>query len=162
VVFGKSDGWGLLSLYSVPKPSYRAFQLLHETGRERYKPQGETYPTVGSLATTNQSHIHLLVWNHDIPTNPLTTQTVCVSLSPVMTGYNKPATIRRIDENNTNPMTAWQQMGSPVYPTPSQIMQLLEASRMREAPFQYTMKGNMLVATVDVPPQGVVSIVFPL
>jgi xylan 1,4-beta-xylosidase len=161
-VYNKGVGWGLLSLYTIPKPSYRAFQLLHETGSLRYQPQGQTYPTVGSLATTNTTHIQLLVWNHDIPTNPLTTQTVCISLSPFMEGYNKPATIRRIDSNNTNPVTLWHQMGSPVYPTSTQINQLQEASLMIMRPFPYTMKGNMLTLTVDVPPQGVVSIVFPL
>jgi beta-xylosidase len=121
-----------------------------------------TYPTVGSLATTNQTHIQILAWNHDIPTNPLTTQTVCFNLSPLMEGYNQPATIRRIDQNNTNPVSVWQQMGQPVYPTPLQISQLQEASKMVMVPFPYTMKGNMLMATVDIPPQGIVSIVFPL
>ena len=27
--------FGLINLHGIPKPTYRAYQLLHETGRER-------------------------------------------------------------------------------------------------------------------------------
>lgn len=30
--FGGPQQWGLLDIYGVPKPSYRAFQLLHRSG----------------------------------------------------------------------------------------------------------------------------------
>jgi len=30
-------GFGLMAIYQIPKPTYRAFQLLHETGTERVK-----------------------------------------------------------------------------------------------------------------------------
>jgi len=37
--------FGLVNLHGVPKPSYRAYQLLHETGAERLKVTRPTMPT---------------------------------------------------------------------------------------------------------------------
>jgi xylan 1,4-beta-xylosidase len=165
-VFNKvlSDGWGLLSLYGIRKPSFRAFQLLHETGSFRIfgTPQPDYYPTVGSVAVANGTHIHVLAWNHDIPTKPPPTQNVCVSLLGYKSTFNKPATIRRIDSNNTNPLTTFQQMGSPEYPTPQQIATLRTASEMIPQSLSYNITGTTLSTQVAIPSQGVVSLVFPI
>jgi len=160
-VFGTGTGWGLLSLYGIRKPSFRAFQLLHETGSNRFVGQ-ESYPTVGSLVTTNQTHLQILAWNHDIPTNSLQTQSVCFEIFPLPDQYSSIATIRRIDANNTNPIALWQKMGSPTYPTPTQLTQLHNASQLVITPLTYASQGSTVLFKVDIPPQGVISVVFPL
>jgi len=47
-------GFGLLTIYQIPKPSYRAFQLLHETGTERV---ATTKPTPPPPQCTQEQNI---------------------------------------------------------------------------------------------------------
>merc|ERR1719247_710046 len=37
--------FGLINLHEVPKPTYSAYQLLHETGTERLRVRGPAKPT---------------------------------------------------------------------------------------------------------------------
>lgn len=163
-VFTKTDGWGLLNIYGIPKPSFRAFQLLHETGNSRISgtPDIDFYNTVGAVATHNSTHITILIWNHDIPTSKITTQTVCVTISGVK--YQNPPTgvLRRIDDNNCNVVAAWRNLGSPDYPTSDQIARMIKESEFQiyQQPTSNTDSG--LTFNIDIPPFGVASIVLPL
>jgi len=163
-LFNKSAGWGLLSLYSIPKPSFRAFQLLHETGNTRIvsTPDSDFYPTVGVLGTTNSSHFTIHLWNHDIPTNSLTPQTVCISVSPYSNTSLASVPLRRIDDSHANPYMLWQSLGEPMYPTPSQILELKKASEFIIENQPVSVSNGVLKFSVVVPPQGIAAVEFPL
>jgi len=164
-LFNKSNGWGLLSLYEIPKPTFRAFQLLHETGNKRIpgKPDPDFYVTVGAVATNNETHMTILIWNHDVPTANLNNETVCVSVGPYTKDFKTPAYLRRIDQNHANPLTEWKNMNSPIYPTNSQISKLSDVSVMRWEDLTYTISDNMeLTFQIVIPPQGVASVVIAL
>eukprot|EP00730_Choanoeca_flexa_P006451 TRINITY_DN12155_c2_g1_i2.p3 TRINITY_DN12155_c2_g1~~TRINITY_DN12155_c2_g1_i2.p3 ORF type:complete len:112 (+),score=9.36 TRINITY_DN12155_c2_g1_i2:986-1321(+) len=53
-------GFGLLNVYQVPKPTYRAFQLLHATATQRYgvsvTGDGLCKDSVGAIAARNASN----------------------------------------------------------------------------------------------------------
>uniref|UniRef100_A0A6B2L339 Glycosyl hydrolases family 39 N-terminal catalytic domain-containing protein n=1 Tax=Arcella intermedia TaxID=1963864 RepID=A0A6B2L339_9EUKA len=164
VLFNKTTGWGLLALYDIPKPSFRAFQLLHQTGQHRVAGTvpPDFYPTAGAMATSNQTHLTILAWNHQVPGEPIGTESLSVSVSGYPISFSLPASIRRIDDQNGNPYGLWLKMGAPQYPTAQQIEALMGASELQSGSIPYTfIEGNMNFQ-FDLPPQGVASIVVSL
>jgi len=164
-VFNKSDGWGLISLYNIYKPSFRAFELLHQTGTKRIPgvPAPDFYVTLGAVATSNATHVTILIWNHDVPTAHLLTETTCVLVTGYKKGFQLPASVRRIDENHANTIAEWKTLGSPKYLNAKQIQQLQIASEMVPENITYTISDQgELTFQIDIPPQGVAAIVVPL
>jgi len=154
-VFNKSEGWGLISLYDVKKPSYRAFQMLHQTGSSRIKstPDPNFYPTVGVLGTANLTHLTIQIYNNDVPDKPPSPLNVCITV-PGYTGAVTSGVLRRIDENHVNPYAAWRKMGTPRYPTQSQIQQLKQAAEFVVESQPVSVNGLGLSFTITIPPQG--------
>ena len=67
------------------------------------------------------------------------------------------ALLRRIDDNSTAPFAAWQAMGSPPYPTKSQIAALHAASETRDEMRPLAKDGSL---TFEVPAYGVVAVSY--
>jgi len=151
-------GYGLQTIYNIDKPAFRAFELLHETGDVSFGVDG-THPTAGVFGTQNDSHYHILIYNHQIPDAPIQTVNMTITFGPVKP-MNYIATIRRIDELNANPIATWNSLGSPEYPTNAQIKQMQDSSEMIHYPMSYTSSNNYLTFEVSVPPHGVASITF--
>ncbi len=63
----------------------RAFEILHRTGRERMVVSGPNHPTVGAFAILNQEkkEVIIIAYNHNIPNNPIKTETVTITVSGV-------------------------------------------------------------------------------
>ena len=63
----------------------RAFEILHRTGRERMAVSGPNHPTVGTFAILNQEkkEVIIIAYNHNIPNNPIKTETVTITVSGV-------------------------------------------------------------------------------
>ena len=140
-------GFGLMTLHDIPKPVYRAFQLLHGLGTERLETDGEQ-GTVGIVATEENGTVQVLAYNHDILENPPKEENVTLKLE----GLNvRKAEIVRIDENHANAYPAWVEMGSPDYPTDDQIHTLLGISAMHPEPIE--VENNRITFTL--PPHGV-------
>jgi xylan 1,4-beta-xylosidase len=71
--------FGLINLHGIPKPSYRAYQLLHETGTERLQVQGPEIPTPPVPAGTCSAPVNDMdVFGGDIapPISPCPTCTL--------------------------------------------------------------------------------------
>jgi len=81
--------WGLIDIYGIPKPDYRAFQLLHESGDTEVYVQPNTfyYPTVGVYAIKNSITKELLVFifNENVPNGTIQNETVCITVTGVST-----------------------------------------------------------------------------
>ncbi|MEX2031572.1 MAG: hypothetical protein WEA81_01770 [Dehalococcoidia bacterium] len=73
-------GFGLLHLYGVSKPVYRAFQFLHGLGCERL-PVAGTHETVDSCVVRKGRSITVLLTNHAQPRHDVVTQLVEVCLT---------------------------------------------------------------------------------
>ena len=72
--------------------------------------------------------------------------------------HGSKASVCQVDEHHTNPKASWMQMGSPVYPTPSQLAALETASAVVWTP--------LLIAadevTLNVPANGLAVVDVPL
>ena len=148
-------GFGLLNLYGIAKPAYRAFQLLHHLGREFMEVQGK-HATVDAWVVRKDKTVTMVMTNLAMPRHPIQTELVNVRL----TGAPVPVTawIERIDEDHANPRRLWHSMGEPEYLSALQVEQLAAASALRAElqPWNYD-NGNALLA-VSLPPLSVAAI----
>jgi len=103
-------GFGLLNLHGIPKPTYRAFELLHRLGDECLPVEG-THPTVDTWVVRSPTGVTVLLTNHALPRHPIETTHVHIQLG----GAPRPlaASAERIDEEHANAKRLWQEMGAP-------------------------------------------------
>jgi xylan 1,4-beta-xylosidase len=154
--FGAVTQWGLLNIYGIPKPSYRAFQLLHGAGDTllAVSPSVDYYPTVGVWATLGK-HKELQVWayNTNLPGAPINNETLCITLSDIEA---KHVEITRIDSSHGNAPQLWYEMGQPMYPTDKQNQEMYEASKIHAEKLAPVFVGNgVTVISFSLEPQGV-------
>jgi xylan 1,4-beta-xylosidase len=148
-------GFGLLNLYGIPKPAYRAFQLLHHSGTELLM-FDEAHPTVNAWLIREHNVATIIMTNVAMPRHPIQTEFLNLRLS----GAPAPraAWIERIDEDHANPRQLWQEMGEPEYLSALQVEQLQAASTLRKESQPWTHgRGNIGLA-VALPPQSVAAI----
>jgi len=153
------EGFGMMNVQGVPKPVYRAFELLHRTGTDRVSVSSpSTNTTTGVYVISNPQkagEVMVVIYNHDIPSAPIKTEHVCVTLHGMnLLGWE--ATLERIDDTHSNPAATWRQMNSPTYINLQQVNELMKASMLVQENIQVTPTGgNTYVFQLDVPPQGV-------
>lgn len=135
-------GFGLLNLHSIPKPVYRAFQLLHELGQEQIRVSGQ-HNTVEVWAVRKENQLTLLAVNHALPGHSISAEQVQIvmlasSLEP------QQAYLQRIDEDHANPRRTWLEMGSPEYLGALEVEQLRASSQLVKEPQSWSWtEGNI-------------------
>jgi xylan 1,4-beta-xylosidase len=120
-------GFGLLTLHGLPKPAYRAFQLLHDLGHEQLLVDG-LHHTVDAFVVRNDRAVTVLLTNHALPRHSIETEHARVSLYAAA----KPRRVvcKRIDEENANAERVWRALGAPASLSPATVKQLQDASRI--------------------------------
>lgn len=86
------------------------------------------YPIVkGVYVITNRQkndEIMAIIYNHNIPQAPIKTETICIQFNGLNLAGRR-ALLERIDDEHSNPVALWEQMGNPEYPTQAQVIQSL-------------------------------------
>ena len=148
-------GFGLLNLHSIPKPVYRAFELLHQVGDKQLKVDGR-YETVEVWAIRKENQLSLLCVNHALPGHLISTEEVEIILS------NSPepghSYIQRIDEDHANPRRLWLEMGSPEYLSVSDVERLQESSQLLKEPQSWSWMEEKVRFHFDLPAHSVAAI----
>ena len=161
-----NTGFGLLGMRGVPRPSFHTFALLHKLGDVQLDagdgPILATRRADGSLA--------ILVWNL-IPQPPGQRSATGDPLLQAAAQYDqkgealnlilaldgshshKRAHISRVDGSSGSFRRAYQDMGSPAYPTRDQIAELKRKSALAAPETVSVDKQNQL--TLSVPPNGI-------
>ena len=152
-------GFGLLNLYGVPKPVYRAFQLLHGLGSERL-PVAGTHETVDAWVVRKGRSITVFLTNHAQPRQAIVTQLVEVRLTDASAPLA--AFIERIDEDHANPCRRWREMGEPEYLSRLQVEQLEVASGLVKEPLDLLYEDRTIRFEIDLPPHAVVAVTLEL
>ncbi len=87
-------------------------------------------PDVSALAARDGKRITILAWHYhddDLPGPP-----AAIDIDLTGTPNGSPAVVRTlVDEGHSNSFTAWLAMGSPQNPSPAQIQELEEASKLK-------------------------------
>ena len=148
-------GFGLLTLDGVPKPAYRAFELLHRLGTDELIVDG-VHETVRVWAIRRERSITMLVTNHALPRHPMHTELVHLVLSGM--SAPKVAYVERIDDDHANAKRTWEEMGAPEYPSRLHVEQLHAASRLVKEPLAVIYRDRTIQLDVAILPHAVAAI----
>jgi xylan 1,4-beta-xylosidase len=117
-------GFGLLAEDGLPKPAFNAFKLLHRLGETRIPVNADDV-----LATRRaDGTIVLAVWNTPVVGGGGEPKEVVLQLNS-LSGRRK-AAVYRVDADHGSLLKAYAAMGSPAYPTSTQIQTLRQAAQL--------------------------------
>jgi xylan 1,4-beta-xylosidase len=148
-------GFGLLNLHGIPKPVYRAFELLHDVGTEQSLVDG-LHETVDCSLIQKNSSVTILLTNHTTPGHSIETEEIEIRLQ----NAREPVAVytRRIDDDHANPKRLWVEMGQPEYLDHKQVEQLEEASQMKTEKQRFTYDDGVLILKTSLPSHAVAAI----
>ncbi len=110
--------FGLRAKGGINKPSYYAFELLHELGDERLPNASKDV-----IATeTNQHALAIVAWNLIDPGQQGSGKTLHLIFRNVLADAR--VTIQRVDSDHGNVLKEYAAMGEPLDPTPAQVEEL--------------------------------------
>jgi len=162
-----SGTYGAMTVHGVPKPAWRAFELLHKHGGPLRLPvvvQGQdansgAVDLISALATVPAPgaapSLFLGFWEHGGPAEYRFNRSVTVRAP----GGDRPltrVTAYRIDVDHANPLKAWQDLGSPTSLTDAQLQLLMDASAV--SPEELELQDGEV--TINMPPNSAVALVF--
>jgi len=133
-------GFGLIAAGGIRKPSYAAFELLHKLGDERLQADSDSV----LVTRKKDGTLEVAVWNLVPPEQIGAPRSFTLHFSG---GKLRRASIFRVDREHGDPHPAYEKMGSPQYPTPTQLKQLLRATAL-PAPEAVDLKDGNLRLTV--------------
>jgi xylan 1,4-beta-xylosidase len=148
-------GFGLLNLHGIPKPTYRAFELLHRFGDEQLPVDGE-HETVDAWAARGGDALTVLLTNHALPRQPIESRQAVIEIADAPAPRN--VTLERIDDDHANAKAEWQRMGSPEYLRREDVERLEGASRLRKEVPPWRYEGGTLSLEVCLPPHAVAAL----
>jgi len=165
------NGYGVQTVQGIPKPAYRALQILRNLSNESLlvnapgcnastKCPVAVFATATSQRTSGRDGetYQVLLSNFDAGRRlfPESYEVNLTLKGLQMDGVN--ATITRVDEENANAYTAWKQMGRPKTVTEKQIQVLVSASKFvtRAIPgSMFSPSSGGASVTVWLPPNGI-------
>jgi xylan 1,4-beta-xylosidase len=119
--------FGLRAKGGINKPSYYAYELLHELGNEHIP---ETSKNV-IVTKMRQGGLAIAAWNLVDPDQHGTTRTLTMDFTHVPADAR--VELQTVDEDHGNVLTKYAAMGSPLDPTPDQVKQLDEETALPAA-----------------------------
>jgi len=148
-------GFGLLTLQGVAKPAYRAYELLHRLGSESCLVDG-LHETVDAWVVRGSDRVTVLLTNHALPRHPIATETVEIQLSDMAKPVN--VFVERIDDDHANAAKRWQDIGAPSIPTPLQVEDLHNASKLVRETIPWTYEHGTIFVELSLLPHSVAAI----
>ncbi len=148
-------GFGLLNIHGIPKPTYRAYQILHELGEEKLPVKGQ-HDTVQVWVVRGEGSATVVIVNLALPLHPVKAEVVNLEL------FNLPdierVSQRRIDQEHANAKATWQLQGEPRYPAPDEVAAMIDASQLRTDTSTLNGEGKTRTLEIKVAPQSVTTI----
>lgn len=137
-------GFGLLAEDGIPKPAFAAFAILHKLGDERIAVDSES-----ALATRKKDGTRVVaVWNYARPGETGASKTITLKFKG---GTARRASISRVDAEHGDVHPLFKKMGSPPYPTTTQIETLRKNAKLPASEIRDLKDG---VLTLTLPSHG--------
>jgi xylan 1,4-beta-xylosidase len=152
-------GFGLMNIYGIPKPAYRAYELLHQLGNEILPTEGK-HETIDLWVTREKGKIKLLLTNSALPRHPVKVETIRIQLNGIR--KIKTSTITRIDNNHANATQGWKDLKSPGSLSPTQVEKLENQSRLVAESFPVRLDSGQALIEVVLPVQGTACITLEI
>jgi xylan 1,4-beta-xylosidase len=137
-------GYGLIAVYGIPKPAFNAFKVLHTLGDQRIDLNSDSI----LVTKKNDGSLVLAVWNYSAPEEEGAAKDFVLRFKGLLP---KQAIISRVDHDHGDVRVAYQQMGSPRYPTRAQIEELRRSAALPAPETREVQNGQLLLT---LPPQG--------
>ena len=167
-----SGNWGLVNIFGVRKPSFRAFQMLNNAGSTRAAlTLGDAlHKDLHAVALLDGKDLHsstaatILVANHACrhicpEPSPVRLNISIAGIAADSLGATMAATLYRINATSGNPKAEWEKQGAPDYPSPRQIAAIHAASQVKNSTIAVTWRdGKVEVAGVMVEPYSLVAV----
>ena len=138
-------GFGLIAAGNIPKASFYAMELLHNLGDQRI----ETANPNILVTKAKEGALVIAVWNIVNPGSTGTARSLTLQFKKVKPSAQ--VSINRVDQAHGDTLTLWQKMGSPQYPTQSQMEQLRKQSQLAPPEVTKLTSGSL---TVQLPVNG--------
>ena len=135
----------MIAAGGIPKPSFYGFELLHHLGEERLENSANDV----LVTKAKDGSLVIAVWNIVNPGSSGAPKTVRLDFKGINTTAT--ATISRLDAQHGDTLALYRKMGSPRYPTQTQIRQLQQESRL-PAPEQQRLSNGSI--TLQLPVNG--------
>lgn len=146
-------GFGLLTLHGIEKASYAAFRILNELGDELYESAlHEGTMDIYGIRNDKNHSIQILAVNHHSLYHEIHDEEAEIVITH--TGNHALVTAERIDENHANPLAAYEKMGSPEYPVPSEMAELHAASGLKREKIAFAQDDDAVRIHLMVPAMG--------
>ena len=124
-------GFGLIAANNVPKPALNALKLLHELGDKRIDVNSDS-----ALATRRKDgSLAVALWNYAPPEGRGADRTFTLQFKGIRA---RAVRISQVDPGHGDYHSTYEKMGSPRYPTRSQVQELINAAVLppgEERPF---------------------------
>ena len=137
-------GFGLIAVDDIPKPSYNAFKLLHQLGDQRITLNSDS----ALLTRRNDGTLVLALWDYAPPDQAGSPRTFVLRFR---NAEAKVALISRVDRDHGDVHPVYERMGSPRYPTGTQIAELRSAAELPKVETRELKNGEL---TLTLPAHG--------
>ena len=133
-------GYGLIAIYGIPKPAFNDFKILHLLGDRRIDLASDS----AMVTRRSDGTLVLAVWNYAPPGEAGSPRNYSLRFKGASVTQ---ATIARVDREHGDVRTAYEEMGSPRYPTTAQIQELRRAGELPASEVRQ-LKNNELLLTL--------------
>jgi xylan 1,4-beta-xylosidase len=133
-------GYGLIAAGGIPKPAYNAFKLLHKLGTKRIMLDSDT----ALLTRRDDGTLVLALWNYAPPEQTGLPRIVTLHFKNVKP---RAAAISRLDHEHGDFHSVYEKMGSPRYPTQTQVQELHRSAEL-PGPESRKLKNDELTLTI--------------
>jgi xylan 1,4-beta-xylosidase len=135
-------GFGILAERSIPKPAFNDFALLHHLGDTRLDVSSDS-----ALVTRRKDgSLVIAVWNLFLPEQAGSPRTVTLHFKGLPSARTAHVTI--VDKEHGSPLPAYDRLGRPQSPTPSQIEEMRKAAALPVAQ-QQTIVNSALTLKLE-------------
>jgi xylan 1,4-beta-xylosidase len=137
-------GFGIIAEDDIPKPAYNAFKLLHKLGGQRLALDSDSALVTRRVDGT----LVLALWNYAPPGEKGSSRSMTLQFK---NARPRLAILSRLDREHGDFHSAYQQMGSPRYPTQAQIQQLRGSAELPAPETREVTNGEL---TLTLPAQS--------
>jgi xylan 1,4-beta-xylosidase len=132
-------GFGILAERGIPKPAFNDFALLHRLGETRLDVSSDS-----TLVTRGKDgSLMIAVWNLFLPEEAGSPKTVTLRFKGLP--QSRSARITIVDKEHGSPLPAYEKLGRPASPTPSQVDALRKAAALPAARQHAITNGSLTI-----------------
>jgi xylan 1,4-beta-xylosidase len=146
-------GFGLIAMGGIKKPSYAAFALLHQLGDKRIVSDS---PDV-LITRRSDGALAIAAWNLVDPDQKGSPREIEFRIGGVSPSSS--VLVQRVDSEHGNTLAAYERMGSPRYPTRTQVRELNQVAEHNSAQKLRLSEGAI---RLEVPVNGLLLLEVPI